>query len=103
MDWRTGQQKKQPSQKEYKRKTLLQPEYASPSLSFQTYQGTAHKRDNRPMKRAKENSEGWFITPEGRILIPEKTAPGLVRLAHDITHLGKTSLQRLLQKYLVIP
>jgi hypothetical protein len=44
---------------------------------------------------AKENSESWFITPEGRILIPEKTAPGLVRLAHNITHLGKTSLQRL--------
>jgi hypothetical protein len=55
------------------------------------------------MKRAKENSEGWFITPEGRILIPEKTALGLVWLAHDITHLGITSLQRLLHKYLVIP
>jgi hypothetical protein len=52
---------------------------------------------------AKENSEGWFITLEGRFLIPEKTATGLVRLAHDIIHLGKTSLQRLLQKYLVIP
>jgi hypothetical protein len=52
---------------------------------------------------AKENSEGWFITPEGRTLIPEKTALGLVRLAHNITHLGKTSLQRLLHKYLVIP
>jgi hypothetical protein len=35
------------------------------------------------MKRAKENAEGWFVTPEVRILIPEKTAPGLVRLAHN--------------------
>jgi hypothetical protein len=49
------------------------------------------------MKRAKENSEGWLITLEGRILIPEKTALGLVRLVHNITHLGKTSLQRLTQ------
>jgi hypothetical protein len=52
---------------------------------------------------AKGNSEGWFITPKGRILIPGKTALGLVRLVHDITHLGKTSLQSLLHKYLVIP
>jgi hypothetical protein len=52
---------------------------------------------------AKENSEGWFITLEGKILIPEKTVPDLVTLAHNITHLGKTSIQRLLQKYLVIP
>jgi hypothetical protein len=51
---------------------------------------------------ATENSEGWFITLEGRILLPEKTALDLVRLAHNITHLGKTSLQRLLHKYLVI-
>jgi hypothetical protein len=57
MDWRTGQQKKQPSQKEYKRKMLLQPEYASPSLSFQTYQGTAHKRDNRPMKQGLKRTQ----------------------------------------------
>jgi hypothetical protein len=52
---------------------------------------------------AKENSEGWFITLEERILIPEKAATGLVRLARDITHLGKTSLQGLLEKHLVIP
>jgi hypothetical protein len=44
------------------------------------------------MKWAKGNAEGWFITLEGRLLILEKTAPGLVRLAHDITHLGKSSL-----------
>jgi hypothetical protein len=55
------------------------------------------------MKHAKENSEDWFIILEERILIPEKTAPSLIRLAHDITHLGKTSPQRLLHKYLVIP
>jgi hypothetical protein len=30
MDWWTGEQKKWLSQKKYKRKTLLQPEYASP-------------------------------------------------------------------------
>jgi hypothetical protein len=52
---------------------------------------------------AKENSEGWFITLEERILIPEKAATGLVRLTHDITHLDKTSLQGLLEKHLVIP
>jgi hypothetical protein len=45
----------------------------------------------------KENSEGWFITPEGKILIPENAVTGLVRLAYEITHLGKTSLQGLLQ------
>jgi hypothetical protein len=28
---------------------------------------------------AKENSEGWFITREGGILLPEKTALGPVR------------------------
>jgi hypothetical protein len=75
---------------------LLQPKCSSPPPPAphpQTKQSTAHKRENRPMKLAKENSEDWFITPKGRILIAEKTAPGLVRLAHDITHLGKTSLQ----------
>jgi hypothetical protein len=60
------------------------------------------EREQAHETRAKENSEGWFITLEGRTLIPEKTAPGLVRLVHDITHLVKTSLQRLLHKYLVI-
>jgi hypothetical protein len=55
------------------------------------------------MKWAKKSSEGWFITLEGRTLLPERTALGLVRLAHIITHSGKTSLQRLLQKYLGIP
>jgi hypothetical protein len=38
---------------------------------------------------AKENSEGWFITPEGRILIPEKTALDLVKLVYNITHWAK--------------
>jgi hypothetical protein len=62
-----------------------------------------HDREQTHETGAKENSEGWFITLEGKILIPKKSAPGLVRLAHDITHLGQTSLQRLLYKYLVIP
>jgi hypothetical protein len=71
---------------------LLQPKCASPSLSSWTNQSTAHKRENRPNEtRAKKNTEGWFITLEGRILMPEKAALGLIRLAHNITHLGKTS------------
>jgi hypothetical protein len=82
---------------------LFQLKYASPSLSSRTDWSTVRKRENRPMKQGLKNSEGWFITPERRMLIPEKTAPGLARLAHDIIHLGKTSLQRLLHKYLVIP
>jgi hypothetical protein len=49
MDWWTRQQTKWPSE-EYKRKMLLQPEHASPSLSSLTDQGTAHKREDRPMK-----------------------------------------------------
>jgi hypothetical protein len=91
------------SQRKYKRKTILQPKCASPFLSSRTNQSTAHKREQDHETGAKENSEVWFRTQEGRTLIPEKTAPGLVRLAHDITHFGKTSLQRLLHKYLVIP
>jgi hypothetical protein len=87
---------------EVQKRMILQ-SMALPSLSSQTDQSTVQKRENRPMKRVKENSEGWFITPEGRVLIPEKTALSLVRLTHDITHLGKTVLQRLLHKYLVIP
>jgi hypothetical protein len=51
MDWQIGQGKKQPSQKEYKRKTLLQSKYASLSLSSWTNQHTAYKRENRPMKQ----------------------------------------------------
>jgi ribonuclease HI len=61
-----------------------QPEYSS------------QKKEQAHKTGAKENSEGM-------ILIPEKAATGLVRLAHDIIHLCKTSLQGLLQKYLVIP
>jgi hypothetical protein len=83
---------------------LLQPKYAVLSLSSWTDQSTAlQERGEAHETGAKENSEGWFTTPEGRILITENTALGLVRLAHDITHFGKTSLQRLLNKYLVIP
>jgi hypothetical protein len=55
------------------------------------------EREQAHKTGAKENSKGWFITLEGRILISEKAATGLVRLAHDITHLGKTSLQGLLK------
>jgi hypothetical protein len=102
-DWQTGQQKKWLSQKKYRRKMLLQPKYVSPSLSSWTDWSTAHRREQAHETGSKENSEGRFITPEGRILIPGKTAPCLVRLVHNITHLGKTSLQRLLHKYLVIP
>jgi hypothetical protein len=51
------------------------------------------EREHAHETGAKENSEGWFVTPEERLLIPEKTALDLVRLAHNITHLGKTSLQ----------
>jgi hypothetical protein len=72
---------------EVQKRMILQ-SMALPSLSSQTDQSTVQKRENRPMKRVKENSEGWFITPEGRVLIPEKTALSLVRLTHDITHLG---------------
>jgi hypothetical protein len=43
------------------------------------------EREEAPEIGAKENSEGWFTTPGGRILISEKTAPGLVRLTHNIT------------------
>jgi hypothetical protein len=50
MNWQTGQQKKWPSQKEFKRKTLFQPEHALPSLSSGTDQGIGCKRENRPMK-----------------------------------------------------
>jgi hypothetical protein len=61
------------------------------------------EREQAHKTGAKENSEGLFITLGERILIPEKAATGLVRLAHDTTHLDKTSIQGLLQKYLVIP
>jgi hypothetical protein len=79
---------------------LLQPKYALPSSSSRTSRSPTHKKENRPIKQVKKNSEGWLITPEGRILTPEKAAAGLVRLTHNITHLGKTFLQELLQKQL---
>jgi ribonuclease HI len=44
------------------------------------------EREQAHKTGAKENSKGWFITLEERILIPEEAAGGLVRLAHNITH-----------------
>jgi hypothetical protein len=88
----------------------VQKEDATPAKVCFTLPVLPDRQEYSPQEReqahetgAKENSEGWFITPEGRVLMPEKTALGLVRLAHDITYLGNTSLQRLLHKYLVIP
>jgi hypothetical protein len=89
--------------KEVQKEDAIPTKVCFTSLSSWANQSTVHEREQSHETGVKENSEDWFITPEGRILIPEKTAPGLVWLAHNITHLGKTALQRLLHKYLVIP
>jgi hypothetical protein len=104
MDWWTGQGKKSALSEGVQKKDTASVKVCLilPILPDQAEYSPQEREQTHEMV-AKGNSEGWFIILEGRFLIPEKTATGLVRLAHDIIHLGKTSLQRLLQKYLVIP
>jgi hypothetical protein len=54
-----------------------------------------------PQEREQAREAG--ANPGGRDPITRKDSSGPGKGAHDITHLGKTSLQKLLHKYLVIP
>jgi hypothetical protein len=104
MDWQIGQQRKYLSQKKVQENDATSAKVCfALSVLLDQSEYRPQEREQAHNTGAKENSEVLFITLEGRSLMLEKAAAGLVRLAHDITHLGKTSLQGLLQKYLPIP
>jgi len=46
--------------------------------------------------------KGWWMMPDGRIFVPTATGGHLVKEYHQLTHLGKTTLEALLKKHYYI-
>jgi hypothetical protein len=61
--------------KEVQKEDAIPTKVCFTSLSSWANQSTVHERVQSHETGVKENSEDWFITPEGRILIPEKDSP----------------------------
>lgn len=50
----------------------------------------------------KKEGEGWWRLPDQRLFIPRTAAAQLVIQYHEMTHLGKTALESLLNRYYFI-
>jgi hypothetical protein len=46
---------------------------------------------------------GWWKLPDQRFFVPSAVAAPLIKQQHELTHLGKTALEKLLDKYYFIP
>jgi hypothetical protein len=46
---------------------------------------------------------GWWKLPDQRLFVPSAVAAPLVKQQHGLMHLGKTALEKLLDKYYFIP
>ncbi|KAK1346931.1 hypothetical protein QTO34_000791 [Cnephaeus nilssonii] len=50
----------------------------------------------------KRTMGGWWILPDHRVYVPEQLAHKVVLQQHELTHLGKASLEALLGRYYLI-
>jgi hypothetical protein len=46
---------------------------------------------------------GWWKLPDQRLFVPSAVAAPLIKKQHELTHFGKTSLEKLLNRYYFIP
>jgi hypothetical protein len=46
---------------------------------------------------------GWWKLPDQRLFVPSAIAAPLVKQEHELMHLGKTALEKLLDRYYFIP
>jgi hypothetical protein len=54
-------------------------------------------------EKAIKEKGGWWKLPDQRLFVPSSIAALLVKLQHKLTHLGKTALEKLLNRYYFIP
>jgi hypothetical protein len=78
-------------------KLLLAPELP-PSPNY-TKEEEQWAKDEKGMKE-----EGvWWKLPDQRLFVPSAVAVALVKQQHELTHLEKTALENLLDRYYFIP
>lgn len=52
-------------------------------------------------KQATQEENGWWILPDGRLLVPEALGQTLITCLHQATHLGSTKLSELMRSTLL--
>jgi hypothetical protein len=64
-----------------------------------------YKKEEQWAKDAKSIKEkgGWWKLPDKRLFVPSAVAVPLVKQQHELTHLGKMALEKLLDQYYFIP
>ena len=82
---------------------LLVGDLSEPLLTLTLLQYTPAQDQLAEAERATKNEKGWWELPDGRLLVPEALAPTLVSQVHLATHLGHDKMEKLIQKYFLIP
>ena len=54
-------------------------------------------------ERATKNEKGWWELPDGRLLFPKALGPSSVSRVQQTTHVGCDKMEKLIQKYFLIP
>ena len=74
-----------------------------PELTLGSPKYTEAQNQVAKAEGAIKTEKGWWELPSGKLLVPEDLAPTLVSQTHQATHLGHDKLEKLIQKYFLIP
>ena len=62
---------------------------------------TIQETKQAQQEKGGQTKEGWWAFPDQRVYIPEQLADQVVLQQHELTHLGKITLETLLSFYYV--
>ena len=74
-----------------------------PELTLTLPQYTPAQDQLAEAERTTKNEKGWWELPDDRFLVPEALTPTLASQVPQAAHLGHDRMEKLIQKYFLIP
>ena len=74
-----------------------------PELTLDSPKYTEAQNQRAKAEGAIKTEKGWWELPSGKLLVLEELTLTLVRQTHQATHLGHDKLEKLIQKYFLVP
>ena len=74
-----------------------------PELTLDSPKYTEAQNQLAKAEGAIKTEKGWWELPSGKLLVLEELTLTLVRQTHQATHLGHDKLEKLIQKYFLVP